>query len=125
MGQKQDRKYQHQEMSTFFFAFDFVLESLQRSRLYVNNKKSSITRENAFLNQIEHSYLVKSNIHCIKRKNYSYATKTDSELRENHFFAVTTFRNYCKQLNCMEMTKECPESKDKHFYARSYLSTQF
>ena len=68
---------------------------------------------------------LKSNIHCIKRKKYSYATKTDSELRENHFFAVPTFRNYCKELNCMEMTKECPESKDKHFYARSYLSTRF
>ena len=39
MGQKQDRKYQNQEMSTFLFALDYVLESLQRSRLYVNNKK--------------------------------------------------------------------------------------
>ena len=39
MGQKEDRKYQNQEMSTFLFALDYVLESLQRSRLYVNNKK--------------------------------------------------------------------------------------
>ena len=67
----------------------------------------------------EHFFLVKSNIHRIRRKMYSYETKMDSELREKHFFAVTTFRNYCKELNCMEMTKECPESKDKHFYARS------
>ena len=37
----------------FFFALDYVLESLQKSKLYVNNKKSSITRENAFLRQIE------------------------------------------------------------------------
>ena len=51
-----------------FFAFDYVLESLQRSRLYVNNKKSSITRENAFLKQIEHFFLVKSNIDCNRRK---------------------------------------------------------
>ena len=49
MGQKQDRKYQNQEMSTFFFALSYVLASLQRSRLYVNKKKSTITRVNAFL----------------------------------------------------------------------------
>jgi len=60
MGQKQDRKYQNQEMSTFFFALDYVLESLQKSRLYVNNKKSSITRENAFLKQIKQLFLVTS-----------------------------------------------------------------
>ena len=81
MGQKQDRKYQNQEMSTFLFALDYVLESLQKSRLYLNNKKSSITRENAFLRQIEQLFLVKSNIDSNRRKTYSLASKTSSEFR--------------------------------------------
>ena len=85
MGQKQDRKYQNQEMSTFFFALDYVLESLQKSRLYLNNKKSSITRENAFLRQIEQLFLVKSNIDSNRRKTYSLASKTSSEFRDKHF----------------------------------------
>ena len=61
----------------------------------------------------------------IKEKLILMQKKMDSELQEKHFFAVTTFRNYCKELNCMEMTKECPESKDNHFYACGYLSTRF
>ena len=73
MGQKQDRKYQNQEMITFLFALDYVMESLQRSRLYVNNKKSSITRENAFLKQIEQLFLVTSNIDSNRSKRYSFA----------------------------------------------------
>ena len=91
MGQKQDRKYQNQEMSTFFFALDYVLESLQKSRLYVNNKKSSITRENAFLRQIEQLFLVKSNIDSNRRKTYSLASKTSSEFRDKHFCAINYF----------------------------------
>ena len=70
MGQKQDRKYQNQEMSTFFFALNYVLASLQRSRLYVNKKKSSITRVNAFLKQIEQLFLVKSNIDSNSRQGW-------------------------------------------------------
>jgi hypothetical protein len=63
-------------MSTFFFTLDYVLDSLQRSSLYVNDKKSSITRENAILMQNEHLFLVKSNIDSNRRKMYSLASKT-------------------------------------------------
>ena len=105
MGQKQDRKYQNQEMSTFFFALDYVLESLQKSRLYVNNKKSSITRENAFLRQIEQLFLVKSNIDSNRRKTYSLASKTSSEFRDKHFCAD----NYFPEL--LQRTKLCGNDK--------------
>ena len=105
MGQKQDRKYQNQEMSTFFFALDYVLESLQKSRLYLNNKKSSITRENAFLRQIEQLFLVKSNIDSNRRKTYSLASKTSSEFRDKHFCAD----NYFPEL--LQRTKLCGNDK--------------
>ena len=105
MGQKQDRKYQNQEMSTFLFALDYVLESLQRSRLYVNNKKSSITRENAFLKQIEQLFLVKSNIDSNRIKTYSLASKTSSEFRDKHFCAD----NYFPGL--LQRTKLCGNDK--------------
>ena len=91
MGQKQDRKYQNQEMSTFFFALDYVLESLQKSRLYVNNKKSSIRRENAFLKQIEQLFLVTPNIDSNRSKTYSFASNTSSEFRDKHFCAEYYF----------------------------------
>ena len=67
-GTKTRQKISESRDEHIFFALDYVLESLQRSRLYVNNKKSSITRENAFLKQIEHFFLVKSNIDCNRRK---------------------------------------------------------
>ena len=105
MGQKQDRKYQNQEMSTFFFALDYVLESLQKSRLYVNNKKSSITRENAFLKQIEQLFLVKSNIDSNRRKTYSLASKTSSEFRDKHFCADKYFPEL------LQRTKLCGNDK--------------
>ena len=52
-GTKTRQKISESRDKHIFFAFDYVLESLQRSSLYVNNKKSSITRENAFLKKIE------------------------------------------------------------------------
>ena len=76
MGHKQDRKFQNREMSIFFFTLDYVLDSLQRSSLYVNDKKSSITRENAFLKQIEQLFLVTSNIDSNRSKTYSFASVT-------------------------------------------------
>ena len=105
MGQKQDRKYQNHEMSTFFFALDYVLEILQKLRLYLNNKKSSITRENAFLRQIEQLFLVKSNIDSNRRKTYSLASKTSSEFRDKHFCAD----NYFPEL--LQRTKLCGNDK--------------
>ena len=91
----------------FFFALDYVLESLQKSRLYVNNKKSSITRENAFLRQIEQLFLVKSNIDSNRRKTYSLASKRAQNSEISIFVLITTFQSYCKELNCVETTKEC------------------
>ena len=92
-------------VNNIFFAFDYVLESLQKSRLYVNNKKSSITRENAFLRQIEQLFLVKSNIDSNRRKTYSLASKTSSEFKDKHFCAD----NYFSEL--LQRTKLCGNDK--------------
>ena len=105
MGQKQDRKYQNQEMSTFLFALDYVLESLQRSRLYVNHKTIINNEGNAFLKQIEQLFLVKSNIDSNRRKTYSLASKTSSEFRDKHFCAD----NYFPEL--FQRTKLCGNDK--------------
>ena len=105
MGQKQDRKYHNKGMSTFLFALDYALESLQRLRLYVNNKKSSTTRENAFLKQIKQLFLVTSYIDSNRRKTYSLASKTSSEFRDKHFCAD----NYFPEL--LQRTKLCGNDK--------------
>ena len=75
-GTKTRQKISESRDKHIFFAFDYVLESLQRSRLYVNDKNSSITSENALLRQNEHLFLVKSNIDSNRRKMYSLASKT-------------------------------------------------
>ena len=74
---------------------------MQRSRLYVNNKKLAITRVNAFLKQIEQLFLVKSNIDSNRRKTYSLASKTSSEFRTR---------------------QKISESRDEHiFFALDYV----
>ena len=75
-GTKTRQKISESRDEHIFFTLDYVLDSLQRSSLYVNDKKSSITRENAFLMQNEHLFLVKSNIDSNRRKMYSLASKT-------------------------------------------------
>ena len=119
MGQKQDRKYQNQEMSTFFFALNYVLASLQRSRLYVNKKKSSITRVNAFLKQIEQLFLVKSNIDSNRRETYSLASKTSSEFRTRQKISELRDEHIFLPLNIH--WKVCKEFRDKHFCAINYF----
>ena len=97
-------------MSTFLFALDYVLESLQKSRLYVSNKKLSITRENAFLRQIE-LFLVKSNIDSNRRKTYSLASKTSSELRDKHFCADNYFPELLRRTKLCGNDKSVPNQK--------------
>ena len=104
-GTKTRQKISESRDEHIFFALDYVLESLQKSRLYVNNKKSSITRENAFLRQIEQLFLVKSNIDSNRRKTYSLASKTSSEFRDKHFCAD----NYFPEL--LQRTKLCGNNK--------------
>ena len=104
-GTKTRQKISESRDEHIFFALDYVLESLQKSRLYVNNKKSSITRENAFLRQIEQLFLVKSNIDSNRRKTYSLASKTSSEFRDKHFCAD----NYFPEL--LQRTKLCGNDK--------------
>ena len=104
-GTKKRQKISEPRDKHIFFAFDYVLESLQRSSLYVNNKKSSITRENAFLKKIEQLFLVKSNINSNRRKTSSLASKTSSELRDKHFCAD----NYFPEL--LQRTKLCGNNK--------------
>ena len=86
MGQKQDRKYQNQEMSTFF--------------------------KNLILILTEEKHIL---LHQKRAQNSEIST----------FVLITTFRSYCKELNCVETTKECSKSKDKHCYAPSNFSTRF
>ena len=104
-GTKTRQKISESRDEHIFFALDYVLESLQKSRLYLNNKKSSITRENAFLRQIEQLFLVKSNIDSNRRKTYSLASKTSSEFRDKHFCAD----NYFPEL--LQRTKLCGNDK--------------
>ena len=104
-GTKTRQKISESRDEHIFFALDYVLESLQKSRLYVNNKKSSITRENAFLKQIEQLFLVTSNIDSNRRKTYSLASKTSSEFRDKHFCAD----NYFPEL--LQRTKLCGNDK--------------
>ena len=104
-GTRTRQKISESRDEHIFFALDYVLESLQKSRLYVNNKKSSITRENAFLRQIEQLFLVKSNIDSNRRKTYSLASKTSSEFRDKHFCAD----NYFPEL--LQRTKLCINNK--------------
>ena len=55
-GTKTRQKISESRDEHIFFALDYVLESLQKSRLYVNNKKSSITRVNAFLSKLNNFF---------------------------------------------------------------------
>ena len=104
-GTKTRQKISESRDEHIFFALDYVLESLQKSRLYVNNKKSSTTRENAFLKQIEQLFLVTSNIDSNRRKTYSLASKTSSEFKDKHFCAD----NYFPEL--LQRTKLCGNDK--------------
>ena len=104
-GTKTRQKISESRDEHIFFALDYVLESLQKSRLYVNNKKSSTTRENAFLKQIKQLFLVTSYIDSNRRKTYSLASKTSSEFRDKHFCAD----NYFPEL--LQRTKLCGNDK--------------
>ena len=124
-GTKTRQKISESRDEHIFFALDYVLESLQKSRLYVNNKKSSITRKTRFWGKLSNFFWLNLILILTEEKRILLHQKQAQNSEISTFVLINTFRSYCKELNCVETTKECSKSKDKHFYAPSNLSTWF
>ena len=90
-GTKTRQKISESRDEHIFFALDYVLESLQRSRLYVNNKKSSITRENAFLRQIEQLFWLNLILILTEEKRILLHQKQAQNSEISTFVLITTF----------------------------------